>query len=117
MIQMAQRFVRTIAVLSFLVWTFFSLPAFAYEVGTHEEISDRATLQSDLKDYLSNVGLVSVDTPIETDYLGIRPRSARFWIRYGANHEDDLLSDGLSATRFLNHFYNPLTGNGLFYKP
>ena len=114
---MTAKVIYTAMLLGILGRMLFSVPAFAYEVDTHMDISREAAIQSNLNDILPGIGLANLEAPIETDYLNELPSSALFWIRYGANHEDDAISDALSFTRYLNHFYNPLTGNGLFFQP
>src|SRR5713101_1097476 len=109
--------VCTVIILSVFIWICLLLPTSAYEVRTHQDISQEAVLQSGLNTSLPHIGLSSFNEPIETDYLGFEPRPVLFWIRYGAEHEDDTVSDGLSLFRYLNHFYNPLTGNGLSFHP
>jgi hypothetical protein len=77
----------------------------AYEVATHEDISEQAVLQSKLKDVLPSIGLKTTNdllTDIDTT------RTIAEWIVVGANHEDDTLSTNFA--RYRNHFYDPQHG-------
>jgi len=78
----------------------------AYEVQTHEEMSAEAARRSVLSKgtLLSDIDAGS----LESRYKGM---TLMEWVRYGAHHEDDFSS--LFFPRFVNHFYNPLTGMGL----
>ncbi len=70
--------------------------AHAYEVLTHEEISELAADRSAVAEVLSNsLGLGSGRE------LSVSGQSLTKWLRQGATREDGQL-------RFLNHFHNPL---------
>jgi hypothetical protein len=75
-------------------------PARAYEPATHAEISAWAARQSRADEVLGVLGAGSLNAPA---YDG---RTLLDWLRLGAMEEDNV-------PRFLNHFYNPLTGRGL----
>lgn len=79
----------------------------AYETGTHAVLSIRAARQSNLSQSIFNIGLFSVDDPLTLKGItGPQTYSAINWIGIGSILEDN-------APRFVNHFYNPLNGNGL----
>jgi len=84
--------------------------AHAYETSTHAEMSERAALRTTLNDstgVLSDLGL----QPLMTQkFFG---QTIIELIRRGAVDEDDIppILDP-SGLRFVNHFYNPLNGEG-----
>jgi hypothetical protein len=79
----------------------------AYETSTHAVLSIRATGQSNLSQSLSNIGLFSVDDLLTLKGItGPQTYAVFEWIGIGSILEDN-------APRFVNHFYNPLNGNGL----
>jgi hypothetical protein len=80
-----------------------SLPA--YEVKTHEDISEQAVLQSGLKDFLPAIGLKTTnDTLVD---INVNKTIAE-WIIQGANDEDDTISTNFA--RYRNHFFDPQHG-------
>jgi hypothetical protein len=94
-----------------------SFSAHAYEVGTHTEMSvaayDRSVLSD--HDFLKTLGISAVGV-FDKDRADPRPPkfndgTARGWIREGSVVEDNNI-------RPANHFYNPLTGQGIAgFKP
>lgn len=70
--------------------------ALAYGVSTHKILNEKATIQSNLDNFLK-VSLGMSDG-IETFFNG---RKARVWMKEAGAFEDD-------DWRFLNHFHNPL---------
>lgn len=80
----------------------------AYEVNTHEDMSEQATLSSSLNNYLPTIGLKSLDEELVDSTI---KQSIVNWIRKGAHDEDDTFS--LNFARYRNHFYDPLSGLGL----
>jgi hypothetical protein len=80
--------------------------ALAYEVETHEEISGRAATISVLGrgSVLGDIGAGTLNT-------SLGGRTLLGWIRFGAREEDNTFYTTRLA-RYLNHFYNPLTGEG-----
>ncbi len=91
--------------LSIALFLSISSQALAYERATHEEISERAAQRSQLPEILPDLGIESISS------RALNGMNVLQWIRYGANHEDDTLS--LFPARYVNHFYNPRTGEGL----
>ena len=90
--------------------TLYSIPSTAYEVDTHEKLSETAAKSSILSmdtSVLSNLGLppsIEDNSNPFPNSEGI-PRNILNLIKDGANFEDTL-----SAGRPSNHFYNPLNG-------
>lgn len=82
-----------------------SMSAFAYEVTTHEDLSEQAVLRSKLKDVLPSIGLKTTNDPL-TDID--TTRTIAEWIIIGANHEDDTISANFA--RYRNHFFDPQHG-------
>lgn len=80
-------------------------PVLAYEVGTHEEISEEAALTSSLPAYLPAIGLQSLDDQLED--IDTRHSIVR-WIRLGAHDEDDASSTNFA--RYRHHFFDPQHG-------
>src|SRR4030067_396923 len=80
----------------------------AYEVNTHEDMSEKAALSSSLNKYLPTIGLKSLDE--ELGDISAK-QSIINWIRKGSYDEDDTFS--LNFARYRNHFYDPLSGLGL----
>ena len=81
------------------LWTLCSLftgRVDAYEISTHEEISESAAIRSSMDLVLRNS--LGVSGGLETNIAG---QSLTKWLRQGARREDDF-------PRFLNHFHNPL---------
>src|SRR6266581_2261841 len=86
----------------------------AYELRTHEDLSEAAARVSTLRDQptLSNLG---IDRPMG-DFSQTFPNSKNErkrivdLIRDGANFEDTITN-----SRALNHFFKPLTGRGLSF--
>jgi hypothetical protein len=83
-------------------------PSFAYEVKTHEDMSEQAVLRSKIRDILPVIGLKTTNDLLT--YID-SSKSVAEWVISGANDEDDNLS--LNPARYRNHFYDPLTGLGL----
>lgn len=76
-------------------------PVWCYETPTHAEMSAAAVRLSTADQVLTHTGVGgSLTAPA---YDG---RTLLDWIRLGSMAEDNL-------PRFINHFYNPLTGRGL----
>lgn len=88
----------------------FSLPLRAYEVLTHEDMSEAAAFSSVLAKpvTLEALGLTGTIEDPKLTFPNSKgsPRIIRDLIRDGANFEDDF-------PRSLNHFFNPLNGQGL----
>jgi hypothetical protein len=82
----------------------------AYEVPTHENMSESALVRSDIAtgDLLAQLGL----DPYSSNKKFLNPKTLRDQLtikellRQGANFEDN-------APRFLNHFYDPINNTGL----
>jgi hypothetical protein len=77
----------------------------AYDVNTHEDMSEKAALGSRWEIYLPGIGLKTLDdelVDIDTKQSIVK------WIRKGANDEDDTLSTNFA--RYRNHFYDPQHG-------
>ncbi|MBI4823018.1 MAG: hypothetical protein HY805_02155 [Nitrospirae bacterium] len=72
-----------------------------YEKNIHWEITKNAINRSIISDYLKNNLGISLDAEFDK-------RSGRDWIKEGSRWEDD-------APRWLHHFYDPTTGQGLNY--
>jgi hypothetical protein len=90
----------------------------AYEVDTHEDMSEAAAEQSaNLGAALPLLGLTSLE-----DRLVFLPAQgavmkAKEWIRFGSKEEDELFQVGSPIAIFRHHFFNPLNGSGLYYVP
>src|SRR5207302_970275 len=81
----------------------------AYDLETHADISRHAVQNSKYSRYLANIGLTSLDQKLSDGQIHFPTKLAVVdWVREGSRREDDLPS-----LRFLNHFYNPLNGQGL----
>ena len=96
----------------------------AYEVRTHEQITEAALLSSRLESRLPNFGLKKVDQPLSTEQVTQINRwhfvaclaeqsparvSIMNMIRMGAFCEDVTIG-GLEQARFAFHFYDPAHG-------
>lgn len=95
-----------------LIGTLLTVPVSAYEVGTHEEISEEVALMSSLRSYLPTIGLKSLEDQLED--VNAKHSIVR-WIRLGANHEDDTVSTNFF--RYRNHFYDPQHGGAGYTYP
>lgn len=98
---------KLIIVLIILLSLVNSQPTLAYEVYTHEHISEAALKASDLTlepKLLSHIGLKpsSDETQKFIDRF-FQPKTMLELIQYGAEQEDDAY-----GSRFLHHFYDPL---------
>lgn len=89
--------------LGLVAFVFFSPVVRAYEIETHEEMSGHAAVASVLGQggVLTDIGLGSLYSQ------RLSGLTIYDWFRFGARVEDDI-------PRFRNHFFNPLTGQGLF---
>ncbi len=89
--------------------------AFAYEVKTHEQMSQRAFDQSYLvtKNILPGLGLPDVSKNQFPNSKG-KKLSIRELIAFGSIQEDDRASGTQAAYPPLRHFYDPITGLPLF---
>ncbi|MBZ0092498.1 MAG: hypothetical protein K8F27_09790 [Sulfuricellaceae bacterium] len=93
----------------------FALEGVAYEVDTHEKLSETAAKNSILSsdtDVLKNLGLlpsIEDNNNLFPNSEG-KPRNILNLIKDGANFEDNL-----SLYRPINHFFNPLNWTGLTY--
>jgi len=92
------------------VWSVFVSNIWAYEVETHQDISEAAALLSVLErsDLLSEIGLnLGLDDPDMKlpNSKGV-DKTIKLLIRDGAKFEDNF-------PRFLNHFYDPLQNRPL----
>ncbi len=79
----------------------------AYEVETHQQMSERAFYRSRLAEdwkMPESWGL----RPEQAQELRFGDRTAVGWIQLGSIDEDSL-----NGVRFVNHFFNPLDGSGL----
>jgi len=102
---MITRFLGKLFFLGAIVCTPLTQSVLAYEVSTHEDMSEQAALMSSLNGYLPTIGLKSLDeelTDINTKQSIVK------WIRKGANDEDDTISTNFA--RYRNHFYDPQHG-------
>jgi hypothetical protein len=81
------------------------LYAYGYHVNVHEKITDRAVAASNIQQYLNSYLNISLND-IFKDETGIK------WMELGSKWEDDSLT-----LRWLNHFYEPTTGQGLHIGP
>lgn len=101
-----KRYISNIAFLSFLMA---AAIVFAYEPTTHEELSDAAVAASAIStdsNLLPSLGLRPLVEKQEfPNSQGVR-QNIIILFRTGANFEDN-------GTRPGNHFYNPVTGQGL----
>ncbi|MFV1951959.1 MAG: hypothetical protein ACC630_08415 [Nitrospinota bacterium] len=87
-----------LAILYLIAFLFSAAEISAYEVDTHEEISEEAFNVSVLKSgYLNNLWLT------ETEKL--KGEDVKGWIIVGSQREDDKISP--SPLRFRNHFFDP----------
>ncbi len=89
----------------------FSLSLRAYEVQTHEEMSERAMNSSKIakdQELLKNFGLKSLAEKQKFPNSNNIEQTIRELFRTGANFEDTL-----SADRPRNHFYDPLSSEPL----
>lgn len=84
-----------------------SQAAVAYEQPTHEELTEAAATRSELpRGVLRDLGLVDLKSQLNG-------KSVLEWMRYGADFEDSKIPYNIEPKfRFLNHFYNPLNGQG-----
>ncbi len=91
----------------------------AYETDTHEDMSAIAAAQSaNLNAALPTLGITSlVDDKLEFLPAQGAVMTALEWIRFGAKEEDAVVEVGSPLAIFRHHFYNPLTGSGLYYVP
>jgi len=71
---------------------------YGYSIRIHGDMSEEAYKQSILSNYLPTIGLRADQN--------INGRTPAEWVIEGSVREDDKI-------RFLNHFYDPTTGNGL----
>lgn len=90
-----------------LIWVLMnsSFHVLAYEVETHEKMTESAAIQSSLALYLPEIGFLSLDDPLTTP---LASQSILDWIKEGSVKEDDTVSE--SFFRYVNHFYDPTPG-------
>src|SRR5262249_13173673 len=84
----------------------------AYEIVTHEDISQKAIEVSVLASPSSALDGLQLKGAAEESqkFPGAdeKERTIRDLIRYGAEQEDDLGFPGVGGSRFMRHFYDPL---------
>ncbi len=82
----------------------------AYEVQTHEEITDNAFANIEFfanADRMKEIGITDISEKRYMNSDGDR-QNIREVIKFGSNFEDEIFSpSNLTALRFLNHFYDP----------
>jgi len=94
-------------ILIIIMLTLMPLNALCYEINVHKRIADKAIESSNIGQYLlNNLGIQLFKDKFKADI--IYNYTAQEWIDAGSQWEDADL-----ATRWLNHFYDPKTGNGL----
>lgn len=114
-----RRFIKYLSCFFIINGWFIPLVSHSYEVETHEDISEEAALQSNLDDYLKEIGLDSLNKVLtDSDKIpgGVTATytlSILEWIRRGARYEDDTFSE--SFARYRHHFFNPLNEQGYSY--
>ena len=112
-----------LSALLLLETTFVPLHTVAYEIDTHAAISDKGADQSEnLTASLPTLGLMSLDDDLVFLPAQGAVMSARKWIQFGVQAEDDRVPElGSPVARFRHHFYNPhnlsLNGGGLTFSP
>ena len=83
-----------------------SIEAFCYEVNVHEQISEKAIAASNLEAHLRSNLMMRLNDSLAN-------RNVIEWIKKGSNWEDNDPFGGNARMRWLNHFYDPITGKGL----
>ncbi|MDH5648944.1 MAG: hypothetical protein OEY67_04745 [Gammaproteobacteria bacterium] len=96
---------KAYVITSFIAFATISISCFAYKIPTHETMTRVVVDKSSLGKTLPSLGLVSVNQPLKNS--NEVSRSIKRWLSYGAEAEDSFI-----VVRFLNHFYDPLTGEG-----
>ncbi|MEK7877626.1 MAG: hypothetical protein AAB325_15730, partial [Pseudomonadota bacterium] len=86
-----------------------ALPAPAFELVTHEDITSAAFARSAASDVLRDLG-VDPATRLSGGFLR-GSRSPVDWLVQGARDEDDTISTNFA--RYRNHFYDPVNNRGL----
>lgn len=106
-------FLKGILALVMVGYIFLPKCVLAYEVSTHEDMSEIAALMSSLNAYLPMIGIASLDEELADANA---KQSIIKWLRKGAHDEDDTISTNFA--RYRNHFYDSQhSGAGYSYGP
>lgn len=97
------------ALMVFAYVIFFTNSPYAYEIATHQAITEKAYYKSVLGEgYLNNIGITSSDI-LEQN------KDAFDWLIEGSAREDETIPSDFGGewARYQHHFFDPTNGKGL----